>query len=83
MRLKQFDQAVESFNRALALKPDDAGILYDQSCCYGLQGNIEAAIQVLQQAIALDAEYREMAKTDSDFDNIRGDERFQALVNEG
>jgi tetratricopeptide (TPR) repeat protein len=80
MRLEQFDQAIESFNRAVELKSDDAGILYDQSCCYGLQGNIEAAIQVLQQAVDLDAKYREMAKTDSDFDNIRDDERFQTLL---
>jgi len=31
---------------------------------------------------ALDPSYREMAKTDSDFDRIRDDQRFQELLNE-
>ncbi|KAM3090986.1 TPR end-of-group domain-containing protein [Phormidesmis sp. 146-35] len=29
----------------------------------------------------LDSKYREMAKTDADFDGIREDDRFQALLN--
>jgi hypothetical protein len=28
----------------------------------------------------LNSHYREMARTDSDFDGIREDERFQALI---
>jgi superkiller protein 3 len=48
-----------------------------------LQGNLEQAIENLQQAINLSPdEYREMGKTDSDFDSIREDERFQALIQE-
>jgi hypothetical protein len=31
-------------------------------------------------AIELDASYRERAKTDTDFDGIRDNEQFQALV---
>ena len=55
---------------------------YNKACCYGLQQKIELAIETLQQAIALDAECRAMAKTDSDFDGIRQDERFRALIGE-
>ncbi|KAM3110856.1 TPR end-of-group domain-containing protein [Phormidesmis sp. 146-33] len=33
-------------------------------------------------SIALDPKYREMAKTDADFDGIREDDRFQALLDE-
>jgi hypothetical protein len=45
--------------------------------------NIEQAIENLQQAINLNPdEYRQMAKTDSDFDSVREDERFQALIQE-
>ncbi|NEQ11035.1 MULTISPECIES: hypothetical protein [unclassified Moorena] len=36
----------------------------------------------MQQAINLNPEeYREMAKTDSSFDTIRSDQRFQQLIN--
>jgi hypothetical protein len=38
------------------------------------------AIASLKRAIGLDASYREMAKTDTDFDGIRGNEQFQFLV---
>ena len=34
----------------------------------------------LQRAIELDETYRELAKTDADFEAIRGDDRFQAVV---
>jgi hypothetical protein len=35
----------------------------------------------LQQAIQLNkSEYQELAKTDSDFDHLRGNERFEALL---
>ncbi len=38
------------------------------------------AIQRLQDAINLTPEYRDIAKADTDFDSIRHDERFRALV---
>jgi len=82
MRLGQFEAAHESFDRAISLKPDDGGAHYDKACCYGLQGKIELAIETLQQAISLDSKYQDMAKTDSDFDGIRNDERFRALIGE-
>ena len=82
MQLGQFEAAHESFDRAISLKPDDGGAHYDKACCYGLQGKIELAIETLQHSIALDSKYRDMAKTDSDFDGIRQDERFRALIGE-
>ena len=61
----------------------DTSAWYNKACSYTLQGNIEQAIENLQKAIALNPdEYREMANTDSDFDKIREDERFQALIRE-
>ena len=81
-RLGQFEAAHENFDQALMLQPDFANAYYNKACCYGLQQNIELAIETLQQAIALNAENRELAKTDSDFDGIRDDERFQAVIGE-
>ncbi len=53
---------------------------YNKACAYALQGNIEQVVENLQAAINLNPKYREMAKTDSDFDSIRDDARFQALI---
>ncbi|MBD2451639.1 tetratricopeptide repeat protein [Nostoc sp. FACHB-152] len=79
--LGRYEQAVASYDKALSIKPDYKSAWYNKACCYALQGNIEQALENLQQAINLSPdEYREMAKNDSDFDNIRHDERFQALI---
>lgn len=67
-----------------------ADIFYYKACCYALQGNVEQALENLQQAInnsqqAINLspdEYREKARTDSDFDSLREDERFQAFIQE-
>jgi tetratricopeptide (TPR) repeat protein len=75
------EQAIVSYDKALEIKPDYTSAFYNKACCYALQGNVEQAIENLQQAIKLSPEeYREMAKTDSDFDKIREDEQFQALI---
>ncbi|WP_242718398.1 tetratricopeptide repeat protein [Microcoleus vaginatus] len=48
-----------------------------------MRSQIDQAIQKWQQAINLNPDrYREMAKTDSDFDSIRSHTRFQALIQE-
>ncbi len=75
------EEAIASYDQALKFKPDYHQAWYNKACYYALQGNIEQALENLQQAINLNCEeYREMAKTDSDFDGIREDERFQALI---
>ncbi len=81
--LGRFEEAIASFDEALKFKPDYADAFYNKACCYALQDNVEQAIENLQKAINLNPdEYREYAKTDSDFDSIREDERFQALIQE-
>ncbi len=75
------EEAIASYDQALKFKPDYHVAWYNKACYYALQGNIEQAVENLQQAINLNREkYREMAKTDSDFDSIWEDERFQALI---
>jgi tetratricopeptide (TPR) repeat protein len=79
--LGRLEEAITSYDQALKIKPDDTTTFYNKACCYALQGNVEQAIENLQQAINLNPDkYREMAKTDSDFDSIREDERFQSLL---
>jgi tetratricopeptide (TPR) repeat protein len=76
------EEAIASYDQALEIKPDKHEAHYNKACCYGLQKQIDLAIATLQQAIVLDSECREWAKTDSDFDGIRSDDRFQALIGE-
>jgi tetratricopeptide (TPR) repeat protein len=78
--LGRFEQAIASYDRAIKINSNYANAYYNKACCYGLQNNVELAIENLQRAINLDVEYQDMAKTDKDFEQIRGDERFQSLL---
>ena len=80
--LGRYEEAFVSYNRVLEIKPDDNYTIYKKAACYTLQGDIRKAIETLQHAITLNLECREWAKTDADFDRIRDDERFQAVVGE-
>jgi hypothetical protein len=45
-----------------------------------LYGKTDLAIAALTTAISLDSKYREMAKTDTDFDVIREHQEFQQIL---
>ncbi|WYL97507.1 MAG: tetratricopeptide repeat protein [Gloeotrichia echinulata IR180] len=83
VNLGRDEEAMACYDKALSIQPDYYYAWYNKACCYALQGNINQAIENLQIAINLNPQrYRELAKTDSDFDSIRDDERFQALIQE-
>ena len=79
-RLGREVEAITSFDKALEIKPDCHEVWYNKACCYALQNQIDLALEFLPKAIELDAKFLEMAKTDSDFDSIREDPRFQTLI---
>ncbi|MFB2938792.1 tetratricopeptide repeat protein [Aerosakkonemataceae cyanobacterium BLCC-F154] len=83
VNLGKWEEAIDSYDKAIELKPDDHKAFYSKACCYALQNNANLAIQNLEQAINLNTdEYQKMAKTDTNFDSIRNDAGFQALMQE-
>ena len=66
--------------RALAIDPEDCGILYNVACVYSLQGKLEEAIDCLEKAMAHAHWYKRWMQHDSDLDNLRSHPRFQALL---
>jgi tetratricopeptide (TPR) repeat protein len=82
-KLGRIEEAIISCNKALEIKPDYDNAFYNKACYLALQNQIDLALDNLQQAITLNLEkYRDMAKTDSELDNLRQDPRFQALIQE-
>ena len=75
------EQAIASYDKAIQFKPDNSA-WYNKACCYVLQNPLDKGIEHLEKAIDLNPKYREMAKTDSDFDSIRDNARFQTLIQE-
>jgi tetratricopeptide (TPR) repeat protein len=78
--LNQYAAATTAYDKALHLAPEDPDLLYRKSGCYALQGNLDLALETLQQAIDCSAGYREQAKIDVEFAALRGEPRFQQMV---
>ena len=66
--------------RARRMEPDDPGVLYNVACGYSILGNVEPAIECLEQAVTLGFAFKEWIQHDSDLDALRGHPRFQALL---
>jgi hypothetical protein len=60
--------------------PDDPTLHYDLACHQALVGDCGAALASLRSAISISAAVREWAAQDSDFDSLREDPEFQALL---
>jgi tetratricopeptide (TPR) repeat protein len=81
--LGKYEEAITSYDIALNINPNFYQAWYNKACSYAVLQNIEQAIYNLQKAINLNPDpeaYREWAKTNPIFDNIRNDPRFQALL---
>ncbi len=80
MRLGQREQALQRARRASTIDPEDTAVLYNVGCVYALGGSAEEALDHLDKAIQNGFGQREWVENDSDWDSIRGEPRFQALL---
>ena len=78
--LKRYADALNDFNRSLELQPDDPNTIYELACLFSLWGKTGDALHYLERAVHKDKNYREKAKTDKDFDNIREHSLFKKLI---
>jgi len=73
-------RSMEWARMALAIDPDDAGILYNVACVYSLQGQLDEALDCLERAMVHGFWYKRWAENDSDLNNLRSHPRFKALM---
>lgn len=79
-RVGDREGAVEWVERALVAEPDDAVVLYAAACSFAVLGLPDRAIATFKRAIDAGFGNRQWIEEDPDFDGIRGDERFQAIL---
>ncbi|MBN2156954.1 MAG: SagB family peptide dehydrogenase [Candidatus Lokiarchaeota archaeon] len=79
--LGQKEKAREVFEKALIIDPTDINCMYNLSCVLAALGNAEESIRWLKKAIEGNARYKDYAKDDEDFKNIRDSEEFKQLFN--
>jgi tetratricopeptide (TPR) repeat protein len=73
-------KAVEILRSVIDEHPDAGIVLYNLACAEVLAGESEPALEHLERAIALEERFRELAKTDEDFDAIRDRSEFRELI---
>ncbi len=78
---EEYNQAIDCYDKALAIKPDYAEALYNKVCVKFKNGDIDSGLIDLKKSIELNKDkFIKLAKEDKDFDSIRNDERFKALI---
>jgi serine/threonine protein kinase/Tfp pilus assembly protein PilF len=80
-RLGQVDKGLEWGDRALALDPDDAGVLYNVACLNAVGGKPDRALDLLEHAVENGFGHKEWIEHDPDLVSLRADPRYQALLN--
>ena len=79
-RLGRLDAAIGALKNGLESSPREPILLYNLACYHSLGGDVQAAIEHLTNAIALDGRYRDLLVAEPDFDPIRKDPRFVAVT---
>lgn len=80
-RAGRYAEALADCDQAIQQDPKHESGYYAKACYYALQGELEQAINNLEKSIELaPRRSRREAKNNPDFDRIRDDERFRALV---
>lgn len=79
-RLGKYQGALQAYDKALSINPTLSNASFNIACTYSVIGNIAKSIEHLKRAIELNPEYKEKAKEDADFDNIKSNPEFRKLV---
>jgi adenylate cyclase len=81
IEIGQNDRAREWISRALAIDSDDPATLYNCACAYGKLGEVDAALDLLEQVLQRGSPgYKEWMAHDSDMNPLRNHPRFEKLV---
>jgi Flp pilus assembly protein TadD len=78
-RTGRIDLAIAALEAALAADGDEPLIRYNLACYHSVAGDKRQALSFLEQALALDPNYRLLIEHEPDFDALRGDAEFQAV----
>ena len=80
IELGERDKGMAWARRALASDPDEPNVLYNVACAFAVAGEPEEAIPLLEQAVARGFRYKAWLEKDTDFESLRDQPRFQALL---
>ena len=76
----QEEKSFEWMNKALELYPDDQGVLTNYACLMAKMGRKKEALDVLEKIFGKGYGKKDWIEHDPDYDSLRDDPRFQALL---
>jgi tetratricopeptide (TPR) repeat protein len=76
----EFEAALKFLSQAAEIHPRNENVLYCLAASAARAGETPVALKALKSAIGVNPANRSQARSDSDFDPIREDEDFAALV---
>ncbi len=76
----RYAEAAARGRALIAEHPGQGHVTYNTACCESLAGETDGAIEHLRQAIAIWDGCRDLARGDTDFDPVRDDPAFAALM---
>ena len=74
------DDGLHWARQALAIDPLDAGVRYNVACLYAVEGALDDALTCLEEVVRAGFRNREWMERDPDLSALRGQPRFQALM---
>jgi tetratricopeptide (TPR) repeat protein len=80
-RLGLRDKSREFAERALVARPDAFSTFYNVACAYSVLGDRDDALEMLDRAVRDGRGNLEWIEHDPDFDSLRSDSRFDAILN--
>ena len=78
--LGQREKAIEWLERALAVDPEDSGVLYNVGCVYARLNEPDKALDCLERGVFHGYGHKYWIKHDSDLDSLREHPRFLKLI---
>ena len=80
--INNLEAAISSYIEAIRINPEFAQAYYNSACIESIRGEITKSLNYLRLAIHKRLEFKQNARQDPDFENIRNDPRFNEIVGE-
>jgi len=80
MEMREYHWALSICNRVLEVDDNNQNALYQRACAYACLGVEEQAIYDLTRAIDGRNALKELAADEADFENLKGNEKFESLI---
>jgi len=78
--IEQYNIVIKCFDDVLRAKPKNTTALYNKASSFVKSGKIKEGLKILSEVIKLDFSFKEKAKSDIDFEDIKKTNDFKEII---